>query len=255
MPFFKRNKDKVSKNDSSLTLEDFTTNANTSEVTNTDKPVLSRIEKHKRGLPIRGKKEDNQQTAITDELSDVNDLNETIIDSVPEEIIEETNSSEEKENSVKVRVHFSEHYDDKGQTVPVANVVYYNEKESVPSQSLNQIVAETRASITPSMKLAKLLIKKYVEDKLYPNHSQITTGSIIAGIKFIDTQVKELFGEGLTRDDHQILLSSAITEASVKGVGVKPINIQTKGKVYKTRAIIKNLKRFSREDLIELLGE
>lgn len=227
MPFFRRNKDKVSKNDSSITLEDFTTNATNLEVENTDKPVLSRSEKNKRSLPMRTKKE---------------------------EVDPETTNNKSEQTNNKVRVSFSEKYDETGKIVPLASV-YYTDDETLSPQPLNQVVAETRPSITPSMKLARLLIKKYVEDKLYPNHSQITTGSIIAGIKFIDYQVKELFGEGLTRDDHQILLSTAVTEASLKGIGVKPINIQTKGKVYKTRAIIKNLKKMSREDLIELLGE
>lgn len=107
---------------------------------------------------------------------------------------------------------------------------------------------------TIEFKLASYILIKHIQDKVVDNKT--TLGNVLAGIKFTNWQIKEILGtdKELSTESQQFLLSKGVSYCNRNNIEVKPINVQTKGKLKESIKFVRKLRNFNQEERLLIFG-
>lgn len=107
---------------------------------------------------------------------------------------------------------------------------------------------------TIEFKLASYILIKHIQDKVVDNKT--TLGNVLAGIKFTNWQIKEILGtdKELSAESQQFLLSKGVSYCNRNNIEVKPINVQTKGKLKESIKFVRKLRNFNQEERLLIFG-
>jgi|GEM_PF-4869481 len=107
---------------------------------------------------------------------------------------------------------------------------------------------------TIEFKLASYILIKHIQDKVIDNKT--TLGNVLAGIKFTNWQIKEILGtdKELNAESQQFLLSKGVSYCNRNNIEVKPINVQTKGKLKESIKFVHKLRNFNQEERLLIFG-
>lgn len=159
--------------------------------------------------------------------------------------INEVVIEDKKDNTISGEDYYKLNTSEKNDSSPIE--VNYDEK--FKNENVNEVVYESLESESVQYRLAKYIVLEHIKDKIV--NRETTLGNILAGIKYSNWKITELLGEeySLTTEEEQFLLSKGVSYCNLENIKISSTNIQTKGKLKKSKDFIKKLQMFNKEEL------
>ena len=159
--------------------------------------------------------------------------------------INEVVIEDKKDNTISGEDYYKLNTSEKNDSSPIE--VNYDEK--FKNENVNEVVYEPLESESVQYRLSKYIVLEHIKDKIV--NRETTLGNILAGIKYSNWKITELLGEeySLTTEEEQFLLSKGVSYCNLENIKISSTNIQTKGKLKKSKDFIKKLQMFNKEEL------